>query len=70
MLLWSNATDIESVFILQTRIAFVCFVYNLGPRVSLQDVYHKVQTLTILLQHICNNIMYIHIYEETGGRKK
>ncbi|CAH2095977.1 unnamed protein product [Euphydryas editha] len=58
LLLWGNATDIETVFILQKRA--IRGIYDLGTRVSLRDVFPKIDILTIASQYIYNNIIYIH----------
>lgn len=65
ILLWGRAADIESIFVLQKRV--VRFIYNLGYRDSLRDVFKDINILTVASQYIFTTIMFvrknIHLYK-------
>lgn len=56
ILLWGNAADSKSIFILQKRA--IRFIYGLGPRVSLREHFKSISILTMPCQYIFTNIMY------------
>ncbi|MBF2463455.1 reverse transcriptase family protein [Listeria welshimeri] len=58
ILLWGNATDIETIFILQKRA--IRSIYNLGARDSLRELFKKIDILTVASQYVYVNIMYIY----------
>ncbi|MBF2449424.1 hypothetical protein IA800_13795, partial [Listeria seeligeri] len=58
ILLWGNATDIETIFILQKRA--IRSIYNLGARDSLREFFKKIDILTVASQYVYVNIMYIY----------
>ncbi|CAH2257265.1 jg26102 [Pararge aegeria aegeria] len=45
ILLWGNAADIDSIFVLQKRA--VRAIYKMGPRESLRDKFKEVKTMTV-----------------------
>lgn len=57
ILLWGNAADINSIFILQKRA--VRAIYKLGPRVSLKEKFKEINILTVASQYIFENLMYV-----------
>ena len=58
ILLWGNATDIETIFILQKRA--IRSIYNLGARDFLREFFKKIDILTVASQYVYVNIMYIY----------
>lgn len=58
ILLWGQAANIQSIFILQKRA--VRAIYNLRARDSLRNVFNEAGILTVPSQYIYCNILYIH----------
>ena len=58
ILLWGNAADIQTVFVLQKRA--VRAIYNLSPRYSLRDKFKEINILTVPSQYIYENLLYAH----------
>lgn len=56
ILLWGNAADINSIFVLQKRA--VRAIYKLGPRESLRDKFKEINILTVTSQYIYENLVY------------
>ncbi len=57
ILLWGQASDVESIFILQKRA--VRAIYNLGRRESLREKFKEINIMTVPCQYIYENIMYV-----------
>ncbi|KAJ8735839.1 hypothetical protein PYW07_007459 [Mythimna separata] len=58
ILLWGNAADIETIFVLQKRA--IRSIYNLSPRHSLRDKFMEIKVMTVPSQYIYENILYAH----------
>ena len=67
ILLWGNAADLESIFVIQKRA--VRSIYNLGSRVSLRDRFKEFKILTVTSQYILQNILYVHKNKELFKKK-
>lgn len=57
IMLWGKAADIETIFILQKRA--IRAIYNLGPRVSLRELFKEINILTVASQFILVTIMFV-----------
>ncbi|CAH2232471.1 jg19404 [Pararge aegeria aegeria] len=57
-LLWGNAADIGTIFVLQKKA--VRAIYKMGPRESLKDKFKDVKIMTLYSQYIFENLMYVH----------
>ncbi len=57
ILLWGQAADIESIFVLQKRA--IRAIYNLRLRESLRDKFKEINIMTVPGQFIYENIMYV-----------
>lgn len=57
ILLWGKCSDIEAIFILQKRA--VRFLYKLGSRVSLRELFKEIDILTVASQFIYNCIVFV-----------
>ncbi|KAJ8723159.1 hypothetical protein PYW08_003071 [Mythimna loreyi] len=58
ILLWGNAADIQTIFVLQKRA--IRSIYKLSPRYSLRDKFKNINILTVPCQYIFDNILYVH----------
>lgn len=58
LLLWGNASNINTIFILQKRA--VRALYKMGPRDSLRDKFKETGIMTVHSQYIFENLMYVH----------
>ncbi|CAH2249251.1 jg21761 [Pararge aegeria aegeria] len=58
ILLWGNAADISTIFVLQKRA--VRSIYKMGPRESLRDKFKDFKIMTVYSQYIFENLMYVH----------
>lgn len=57
ILLWGNAADIHTIFVLQKRA--IRAIYNLNRRHSLKDLFKEINVLTVASQYIYENLMYV-----------
>ncbi|KAA5569769.1 reverse transcriptase family protein, partial [Pseudomonas aeruginosa] len=57
ILLWGNAADVETIFILQKRA--IRAIYNMHPRESLRDKFKEIKILTLASQYIFENLLYV-----------
>lgn len=57
ILLWGNAADIQTIFILQKRA--IRAIYNLKRRDSLRDKFKEIDILTVASQFIYDNLVYV-----------
>lgn len=58
ILLWGNAADIQTIFVLQKRA--VRSIYKLSPRCSLREKFKEINILTVPSQYIYENLLYAH----------
>ena len=58
ILLWGNAADINSIFILQKRA--IRSIYNLGSRATLRELFKEIKILTVASQYIYANILHVY----------
>ncbi|CAH2211370.1 jg21981 [Pararge aegeria aegeria] len=58
ILLWGNAADISTIFVLQKRA--VRSIYKMGPRESLRDKFKDFKIMTVYSQYIFENLMSSH----------
>ncbi|CAH2211691.1 jg6806, partial [Pararge aegeria aegeria] len=57
ILLWGNAADINTIFVLQKRA--IRAIYNLGPKDSLRCKFKEIKIMTVASQYIFDNVMYV-----------
>ncbi|CAH2252093.1 jg13882 [Pararge aegeria aegeria] len=55
ILLWGNAADISTIFVLQKRA--VRSIYKMGPRESLRDKFKDFKIMTVYSQYIFENLI-------------
>ena len=58
ILLWGNAADIQTIFVLQKRA--IRSIYKLSPRYSLREKFKEINVLTVPSQFIYENLLYAH----------
>ncbi|CAH2265130.1 jg9282 [Pararge aegeria aegeria] len=58
ILLWGNAADIDSIFVLQKMA--VRAIHKKGPRESLRDKFKEVKIMKVHSQCIFENFIYVH----------
>lgn len=72
ILLWGQAADIDSIFILQKRA--VRAIYKLGRRESLRERFKEINIMTVPCQIIYENIMFVrknlHLFGKVSDRHK
>ncbi|CAK1581342.1 unnamed protein product [Parnassius mnemosyne] len=67
ILLWGNAADSETIFVLQKRA--IRAIYNLKPRESLRDKFKEINILTLASQYIYENLMYVHKNKDSFSKR-
>ncbi|CAK1577859.1 unnamed protein product [Parnassius mnemosyne] len=67
ILLWGNAADSETIFVLQKRA--IRAIYNIKPRESLTDKFKEINILTLASQYIYENLMYVHKNKDSFSKR-